>query len=299
MNYFYKNKSDIVEIYDNPIQLLKDYCKKDDYNFYKTCNIHEKEVVFDKITKEKLSIEGLLAECNKYIEKQVTIKKKLNDKYKESTLYFHVSNKKVYFEGEMKGILLRGDNSVASIKASNVNASVIGNDNIISFTSDFGELMVNGDRNVIIVNNELFYNGLIVNGEDNYIFVAEDVVTVRGMGNFILNTQSASIDATNSNYIVSLGKYAAIKVNANNILKIKAVGNDITCGGNNIIHAEGNLTGIETSSLQGEIRMSDDSVLDVTLSHKLYSLMNRDFKKILGTTVVSAEGLETVLNGQV
>ena len=299
MNYFYKDKSDTVEIYDNPIQLLKDYCKCGEYHFYKTCNIHEKEVVFDEITKEKLSIEELLIECNKYIGKQVTIKKKLNDKYKESTLYFHVSNKKVSFEGEMKGILLRGDNSVASIKASNVNASVIGNDNIISFTSDFGELIVNGDRNVIIVNNELFYNGLIVNGENNYIFVAEDVVTVRGMGNFILNTHSASIDATNSNYIVSLGKYAAIRVNANNILKIKAVGNDVTCGGNNIIHAEGNLTAIETKSLQGEIRMSDDSVLDIIWFHKTYSLMNRDFKKILGTTIVSAEGLETVLNGQV
>lgn len=119
------------------------------------------------------------------------------------------------------------------------------------------------------------------------------------MGNFVLNICNALIDATNSNYIVSLGKYAAIRVNDNNIIKIKADGNNITCGGNNIIHAEGNLTVIETKSLQCGIRMSDDSVLDITWFHKTYSLMNRDFKKILGTTIVSAEGLKSVLDGQV
>lgn len=299
MNYFYKNKSDTVDLYDSPIELLKTYCRNGEYHFYKTCNINAERVSFSKITKEELSVEELLAECRKYVERQVTVKRKLNAKYKESTLYYHTSNKKTSFTGEAKGLLLRGDNSVNYIKSCNINASVIGDNNIICLTSDFSSLIVNGDCNTIIVNSEFFYNGIIVNGENNHIFVQEDVVTVRGTNNFIMSTGSTSIDVPNSNYIVSLGKYACIRAGANNIIKIRADYNEVTCGGNNVIHSKEGFTTIETSSLQGEIKVSDDSVVNITWDNKRYSFMNSDFKQVLGTTIVSSEGLKNMLDGQV
>lgn len=299
MKYFNKNTGSTVDLYDSPIELLKTYCKAYEYHFYKTCNIDSKRVSFNTIAKEELSIEELLAECRKYVERQVTVKKKLNTKYKESTLYFHTSNKKISFTGEAKGLLLRGDNAINDINILNVNTSVIGDNNIICFTSDFGSLIVNGNNNVIIVNSEFFYNGIIVNGENNHIFVQEDVVTVRGTNNFVMSTGSTSIDVPNSNYIVSLGKYACIRAGANNIIKIRANYNEVTCGGNNVIHSKEGFTTIETSSLQGEIKVSDDSVVNITWDNKRYSFMNNDFNRVLGTTIVSSKGLKTMINGQV